>query len=53
MQKTNDIFSNYSVNGKLKYLFNVNHRLDLSYIFDSYRKDIDYFVAGYTKKELR
>ena len=48
--KTNDIFSNYSVNGKLKYLFNVNHRLDLSYIFDSYRKDIDYFVAGYTKK---
>ena len=48
--KTNDIFSNYSVNGKLKYLFNVNHRLDLSYIFDSYRKDIDYFVAGHTKK---
>lgn len=48
--KTNDIFSNYTVNGKLKYLFNVNHRLDLSYTFDSYRKDIDYFVAGYSKK---
>lgn len=48
--KTNDIFSNYSINGKLKYLLNANHRMDLSYIFDNYRKDIDYFVAGYSKR---
>ncbi len=48
--KTNDIFSNYTVNTKLKYLFNINHQLDFSYIFDNYRKDKEYFLAGYTLK---
>ena len=48
--KTHDIFSNYTMSSKLNYLFNARHRMDFSYIFDGYRKDIDYFQAGYKKK---
>ncbi|WP_303012752.1 TonB-dependent receptor [uncultured Bacteroides sp.] len=48
--KTNDIFSNYTISARLNYLFNADHRLDFSYVFDNYRKDIDYFLAGYSKK---
>lgn len=48
--KVNDIYSDYAVNARLKYLFNINHQLELSYLYDNFIKDLDYFKAGYTKR---
>lgn len=48
--KVNDVYSDYAVNAKMKYLFNINHQLELSYLYDNFVKDLDYFQAGYTKR---
>lgn len=49
-EKVRDLFADYAVNGKLKYLFNINHTLDFSYTFDDFTKDKDYVVTGRTLK---
>lgn len=48
-----DIFIDYTLNARIKYLFNINHRLEASYIYDNYKKDKDYFNAGFTRTDYR
>lgn len=49
--KVNDLYSDYAVNGRVKYLFDINHQLEASYLYDHFAKDLDYFQAGYTKRK--
>ena len=48
-----DLFIDYAVNAKVKYLFNINHQLEASYIYDNYKKDKNYFNAGFTRTDYR
>ena len=48
-----DLFIDYAVNAKVKYLFNINHQLEASYIYDNYKKDKDYFNAGFARTDYR
>lgn len=48
-----DLFIDYTLNARIKYLFNINHRLKASYIYDNYKKDKDYFNAGFTRTDYR
>lgn len=41
-----NFFKDYALSGKIKYLPAKNQQLTISYIFDSYRKDQDYFKSG-------
>ena len=49
--KVNDLYSDYAVNARVKYLFNINHQVETSYLYDNFAKDLDYFLAGYTKRK--
>lgn len=47
-KKYRDVYEDFTVNGKLKYVFNVNHQLDASYVFDKYDKDKVWFTLPAT-----
>ena len=51
--KHNDIFSDYAIRPKLSYIINDKSRLNLSYIFDDYQKEKDFFEAGYSRMTYR
>ena len=51
--KYRDFFIDYAVSGKVKYLIDENQQLNASYIYDNYKKDKDYFVAGFTRTDYR
>lgn len=38
-----DLYKDYTVSGKVKYVFNENHTLDVTYIYDWYDKDKEFF----------
>lgn len=52
-KKYQDFFIDYTLNGKVKYLIDENQQLSASYIYDNYRKDKEYFDAGYTRTDYR
>lgn len=52
-KKFQDYFIDYTLNGKVKYLINENQQLNVSYIYDNYKKDKTYFEAGYTDTDYR
>ncbi len=43
-----DFFIDYTLSGKVKYLPAENQQITLSYLFDSYKKNKDYFKSGKT-----
>ena len=43
-----DFFIDYTLGGKVKYLPAENQQITLSYLFDSYKKNKDYFKSGKT-----
>lgn len=43
-----DFFIDYTLGGKMKYLPAENQQITLSYLFDSYKKNKDYFKSGKT-----
>lgn len=43
-----DFFIDYTLGGKVKYLPAENQQITLSYLFDSYKKNKDYFKSGRT-----
>lgn len=47
-----ETYIDYTISGKVKYLINENHQLDMSYIFDRYDKDQDYWEEHYTTKNF-
>jgi outer membrane receptor for ferrienterochelin and colicins len=47
--KTQSRFNDYTLNTKLNYIFNVNHRLDFSYYMDDFVKYTDYTVSDRSK----
>lgn len=51
--KYQDFFIDYTVSGKVKYLIDENQQLSASYIYDNYKKDKDFFVAGFTRTDYR
>ena len=48
-----DFFIDYALSGKIKYLIADNQQLVLSYIFDNYKKDKDFYVSGNTRTDYR
>jgi outer membrane receptor for ferrienterochelin and colicins len=50
--KTQSRFNDYTLNAKLNYIFNVNHRLDFSYYMDDFIKYTDYTVADRSKDKI-
>lgn len=48
-----DFFSDYAINAKVKYLIAESQQLVLSYTFDNYKKDKDYYIAGRTSTDYR
>ncbi len=51
--KHNDIFSDYAIRPKLSYIISERSRLNMSYIFDDYQKEKDFFEAGYSRMTYR
>ena len=51
-KKFRETYMDYTLSGKMKYLISDNHQLDLSYIFDRYDKDQDYWEVGRTTKDF-
>ena len=51
-KKFQEIYMDYTLGGKLKYVINDNHLLDLSYIFDRYDKNQDYWETGRKTKDF-
>ncbi|WP_455674098.1 TonB-dependent receptor [Phocaeicola sp.] len=52
-RKYQDFFIDYTLNGKVKYVINEDQQLNVSYIYDNYKKDKDYFDAGFTRTDYR
>lgn len=52
-KKYQDFFIDYSLNGKIKYLISDAQQLNVSYIYDNYKKDKNYFEAGFTRTDYR
>lgn len=48
-----DVFVDYTLSGKVKYLPGKDQQLVLSYIYDNYRKNQDYFVTGRKTTDYR
>lgn len=48
-----DNFSDYALNGRVKYLLAEGQQLVLSYVFDNYKKDKDFFLSGNTRTDYR
>ncbi len=48
-----DIFTDCVVSGKLKYLIDKKQQLSFSYIYDHYKKDKDFFKAGFVRTDYR
>ena len=47
-----ETYIDYTASGKVKYLINDDHQLDMSYIFDRYDKNQDYWEDHYTTKNF-
>ncbi len=52
-KKYQDFFIDYTLNGKIKYLISEAQQLNVSYIYDNYKKDKEYFEAGFTRTDYR
>lgn len=52
-KKFRDYFVDYALNGKLKYLIDEKQQISASYMYDNYRKDKNYFEAGFTRTDYR
>lgn len=52
-KKYQDFYIDYTLSGKVKYLIDENQQLSASYIYDNYKKDKDYFDAGFTRTDYR
>lgn len=52
-RKYQDFFKDYTLNGKMKYLISDAQQLNVSYIYDDYKKDKEYFEAGFTRTDYR
>ncbi len=48
-----DVFIDYTLSGKVKYLPGKDQQLVVSYIYDNYRKNQDYFVTGRQTTDYR
>ena len=48
-----DIFLDYTLNGKVTYLPGEKQQLVVSYIYDNYRKNQDYFISGKKTTDYR
>lgn len=48
-----DFFIDYALSGKVKYLPAEGQQVTLSYIFDNYKKDKDFFEGGTTRTDYR
>lgn len=48
-----DVFVDYTLSGKVKYLPGKDQQLVVSYIYDNYRKNQDYFVTGRKTTDYR
>lgn len=48
-----DIFSDYTIGGKMKYLPADGQQVVVSYLYDNYKKDKDFFIAGNTRTDYR
>lgn len=48
-----DFFVDYTLSGKVKYLPSENQQLTVSYIFDNYKKDKEYFRTGRVSTDYR
>lgn len=48
-----DVFVDYTLSGKMKYLPGKDQQLVVSYIYDNYRKNQDYFVTGRKTTDYR
>lgn len=51
-KKYQEDYMDYTVNGKMKYLITDNHSIDLSYIFDRYDKDQNYWEINQKTKDF-
>ena len=51
-KKFQEVYLDYTLSGKMKYLINDNHILDLSYIWDRYDKNQDYWEVGRKTKDF-
>lgn len=51
-EKTADIFSDLTVNGKIRYMIDTSNTLLLSYNCDDYRKDKRFLKLGQTRKNM-
>lgn len=52
-EKVQSLAENYTVEGKATYMFNSNHRLNMSYHYDNYTKINDYLITGRQSKDYR
>lgn len=52
-KKFQDFFIDYTLNARIKYLPGKNQQLNVSYIYDNYKKDKNYFDAGFTRTDYR
>ncbi len=48
-----DFYSDYAINAKVKYLIAEKQQLVMSYTFDNYKKDKDYYIAQTTSTDYR
>ncbi|MDO4704445.1 TonB-dependent receptor [Tannerella sp.] len=51
--KYQDFFIDYALNGKMNYLFKEDRRLIVSYNYDNYKKDKDFFQAKFRRTDYR
>ena len=51
--KFQDYFIDYAFNGKVKYLIAENQQLNLSYVYDNYKKDKNYFDIDFVRTDYK
>lgn len=52
-QKYQESYLDYAVSGRIRYIPKSNQQLTLSYVYDTYKKDKDFFKAGFTRTDYR
>ena len=48
-----DFFMDYTGSGKLTYIIDPRQQLKVSYVYDEYKKNKDYFEAGFTRTDYK